>query len=202
MFLTCFTNNLLEKSSFTSALLFSDHENFEKHLQARSDEIKSVISSLSSHAAKCAPEVSELQSRLAKKLAEEKVAIEELEKTLADKQDLEERLEAASLRYMVAEKKLDRARSLTVAKLEKQYLLGAQKPAGDTTSVKREESGSPNGVSDSGDRAVELEEARNKAQVIVEKQKEQLEKLEAENLKLTGQLTEASLKVSDRYFLF
>lgn len=53
-------------------------------------------------------------------MAEEKATIVELEKALSERQQFEEQLEAASLRYMMAEKKLDRARSMTVAKLEKQ----------------------------------------------------------------------------------
>lgn len=179
-----------QQHAFQSSLLFEDNENFEKHLKARSDDIKETISRLLSHAPKAAPEVAELQSQLAKKLAEEKVSITELEKALSEKQQLEERLEEASLRYMVAEKKLDRARSLTVAKLEKQYLLGAQRPGGDSA----REDGSANGVSGAG-RNAELEEAHQKALAISEKQKEQLEKLEAENAKLMSQITELNIKV-------
>ncbi|KAK2811784.1 E3 ubiquitin-protein ligase bre1 [Emmonsiellopsis sp. PD_5] len=185
-----------DKTPFPSSLLFADHENFEKHLQARSDDIKSTISKLFSRPASASPQVVDLQGQLAKKLAEEKVAIIELEKSLAEKQQLEERLDAASLRYMVAEKKIDRARSLTVARLEKQYLLGAQRPGGDNSPVKREESTSSNGVGDSSENAVELEEARNRAAAVSEKQKEQLEKLEAENTKLLTQVTELNVKFS------
>ena len=120
------------------------------------------------HSAKVSPEVSELQGQLTKKLAEEKVSIAELEKTIAEKQQLEERLEAASLRYMVAEKKLDRARSLTVAKLEKQYILGPQRAGGDSSSsANREES--VNGGVDNGERNADLEEAYNKSQAISER---------------------------------
>ncbi|KAL2007265.1 hypothetical protein VTN00DRAFT_8703 [Thermoascus crustaceus] len=183
-----------DQLAFQSSLLFEDNENFEKHLKARSDDIKETISRLLSHSPKAAPEVSELQSQLAKKLAEEKVSINELEKALSEKQQLEERLEAASLRYMVAEKKLDRARSLTVAKLEKQYLLGAQRPGGDSATGNREDAG-VNGVS-GADRNAELEEAHHKAVAISEKQKEQLEKLEAENAKLMSQITEINMKNS------
>ncbi|PGH02690.1 E3 ubiquitin-protein ligase bre1 [Helicocarpus griseus UAMH5409] len=186
----------LDKQPFPSSLLFSDHENFEKHLQSRSDDIKATISKLFSRPANASPEVTDLQGQLAKKLAEEKVAIAELEKSLTEKQQLEERLDAASLRYMVAEKKIDRARSMTVARLEKQYILGAQRPGGDTSSMKREDSSSSNGVGDSSERVAELQEARNRATAVSEKQKEQLEKLEAENSKLLTQVTELNFKFS------
>ncbi|EEQ90149.1 E3 ubiquitin-protein ligase bre1 [Blastomyces dermatitidis] len=189
-------NETQDKQPFPSALLFADHDNFEKHLQARSDDIKATISKLFSRPANVSAEVTHLQGQLAKKLAEEKVAIAELEKSVTEKQQLEERLDAASLRYMVAEKKIDRARSLTVARLEKQYILGAQRPGGDNSSVKREDSSSSNGVGDSSDRVAELEEGRNRAVAILEKQKEQLEKLEAENSKLLTQVTELNMKFS------
>lgn len=187
--------HILDQSRLPSALLFSGHEDFEKHLQERSEDIKRIISRIFSHSANVSPEVSELQGQLTKKLAEEKVSIADLEKTIAEKQELEERLEAASLRYMVAEKKLDRARSLTVAKLEKQYMLGPQKSGGDSSSSVNREESSVNGNADSGERNADLEEAYNKSQAISEKQKDQLEKLEEENSKLITQITELNLKV-------
>ncbi|EEH16818.2 E3 ubiquitin-protein ligase bre1 [Paracoccidioides brasiliensis Pb03] len=190
-------NENQDNKPFPSALLFANHENFEKHLQSRSDDIKATISKLFSRPANVSAEVVELQGQLAKKLAEEKVAIAELEKTLMEKQQLEERLDAASLRYMVAEKKIDRARSLTVARLEKQYILGAQRPVGDNSSTKKEETSSSNGVVDPSDRVVELEEARNRSAAVSEKQKEQLEKLEAENSRLLNQVTELNMKFSN-----
>ncbi|EDN04578.1 E3 ubiquitin-protein ligase bre1 [Histoplasma capsulatum] len=185
-----------DKQSFPSALFFADHENFEKHLQARSNDIKATISKLFSRSENVSAEVIDLQGRLAKKLAEEKVTIAELEKSLIDKQQLEERLDAASLRYMVAEKKIDRARSMTVARLEKQYILGAQRPSGDNSAYKREDISSSNGVGDPSDRITELEGARNRAVAISDKQKEQLEKLEAENSKMLTQITELNIKFS------
>ncbi|PYI10802.1 E3 ubiquitin-protein ligase bre1 [Aspergillus sclerotiicarbonarius CBS 121057] len=185
-----------ERPAFESSLLFEDATAFEKHLKSRSDDIRQVISSLKSQPSKAPPEVSELQSQLAKKLAEEKATIAELEKALSEKQQLEESLEEASLRYMVAEKKLDRARSLTVAKLEKQYILGAQRPGGDSASGPREEASASNGATPSGERSPALEEAHNKLVAVSEKQKEQLQKLESENAKLLTQITELNIKHS------
>jgi E3 ubiquitin-protein ligase BRE1 len=170
-------------------------EEFEKHLKARSDDIRAIITRLQSFSTNAPPEVTVLQSQLAKKLAEEKGTIAELEKALTEKQQLEESLEAASLRYMVAEKKLDRARSLTVAKLEKQYLLGAQRPGGDSASGNREEQSPVNGVPSSVERNSELEEAHKQLVAVSEKQKEQLQKLETENANLLSQITELNIKV-------
>lgn len=173
-------------------------EEFESHLKSRTDDIREIISYLHSTMANVSPDVIQLQDKLAKKLAEEKVTIARLEQTVAEKQQLEESLEAASLRYMVAEKKLDRARSLTVAKLEKQYMLGGQRPSSEGAQSKREESSPANGGTPVGERSAELEETNNKLNAISEKQKEQLQKLEAENANLLGQITELKVKVRSR----
>lgn len=181
--------------SFKSSLQFEDVEGFESHLKSRSDDIREIISQFQSKLADAPPEVAHLQRQLAKKLAEEKVTISELEKVLGEKQQLEESLEAASLRYMVAEKKLDRARSLTVAKLEKQVLMGVQRPSSEGSQSKREESSPANGGTPVGERSLELEETNHKLSAGSEKQKEQLQKLETENASLLSQITDLKFKV-------
>ncbi|KAF9239052.1 hypothetical protein DTO013E5_7709 [Penicillium roqueforti] len=183
-----------QETPFKSSLQFEDVEEFETHLKSRSEDIHAIISQVQSKSNDAPIEISEVQTRLAKKLAEEKVTIAELEKTLAEKQQLEESLEEASLRYLVAEKKLDRAKSLTVAKLEKQQSMGIQRP-GETSQSKREGSTPANGTP-AGDRNPELEEANNKLTAISETQKEQVRKLEAENASLLGQITEIKVKSS------
>ncbi|KAL6231563.1 hypothetical protein BDW75DRAFT_42327 [Aspergillus navahoensis] len=183
-----------DRSSFQSALQFEDLDNFEQHLKSRSDDIRDIISRLVAKSPARSPEVSDLQSQLARKLAEEKATLAELSKALSEKQQLEESLEEASLRYMVAEKKLDRARSLTVAKLEKQYILGAQRPGGDSASGNRDEPPATNGATPTGERTPDLDETHSKLAAISEKQKEQIQKLEAENANLLSQITEISIK--------
>ncbi|KAL4899667.1 hypothetical protein BDW74DRAFT_163096 [Aspergillus multicolor] len=186
--------NSKDRSSFQSALQFEDVDNFEQHLKSRSDDIRDIISRLVAKSSTSSPEVSNLQSQLARKLAEEKVTLAELNKTLSEKQQLEESLEEASLRYMVAEKRLDRARSLTVAKLEKQYILGAQRPGGDSASGNREEPPATNGATPTNERTADSDETYSKLAAISEKQKEQIQNLEAENANLLGQITDISIK--------
>jgi len=186
----------LGSQRFRSSLSFEDNEIFEKHLKLRSDDIRNTISCLSAQSQATSLEVSELQGQLARKLAEEKASIVELEKVLSEKQQLEEQLEAASLRYMVAEKKLDRARSVSVAKLEKQFLLGAKWPGNDSVpSGSKEDTSAANGGSPVGEKNPDLEEAYHKTLAESQKQKEQLEALEAENAKLTSQVTVLNIKV-------
>ncbi|KAL2855461.1 BRE1 E3 ubiquitin ligase-domain-containing protein [Aspergillus pseudoustus] len=183
-------------SSFRSSLLFDDLEGFEKHLQSRSDDIRDIVSRILAKSPTAPPEIADLQTQLTRKLAEEKATIAELNKALSEKQQLEESLEEASLRYMVAEKRLDRARSVTVAKLEKQYILGAQRPSGDTASGSREEPPATNGATPTGERTPESDDTYSKLAAVSEKQKEQLQKLETENAKLLSQITEISIKRS------
>ncbi|KAJ5092348.1 E3 ubiquitin-protein ligase bre1 [Penicillium alfredii] len=186
---------LWTEPSFKSSLQFEDVEAFESHLKTRSETIREIISKLQLKS-DMSPEVSDLQSQLAKRLAQEKSTITELEKTLAEKQQLEESLEAASLRYMVAEKKVDRARSVTVAKLEKQYMMGVSRPSSEGTQAKREHSSPANGGTPVGDRNPELEEENRKLTAVSEKHKEQVQKLESANASLLGQITELKVKSS------
>ncbi|KAJ5719657.1 hypothetical protein N7493_007235 [Penicillium malachiteum] len=190
------SNDLTNDHAFKSSLQFDDNDAFETHLKARSDDIRQIISQFQSKIADVSPDITDLQGQLAKKLAEEKVHISELEKTLAEKQQLEESLETASLRYMMAEKKLDRARSVTAAKLEKGYIMGNQRPSSEGAQTKREESSPANGGTPSGERSAELEETNNQLTAVSEKQKEQLQKLETENASLLTQITEVKVKYS------
>ncbi|KAJ5628562.1 hypothetical protein N7490_010790 [Penicillium lividum] len=190
------SNDSVKDTTFKSSLQFEDNDTFETHLKSRSEEIRQIISQFQSTVANVSPDVADLQSQLAKKLAEEKTLIADYEKTLADKQQLEESLETASLRYMMAEKKLDRARSLTAAKLEKGYIMGNQRPGSEGLQSKREESSPANGGTPAGDRNVELEESNSQLAAVSEKQKEQLQKLETENANLLSQITEVKIKYS------
>ncbi|OKP14917.1 E3 ubiquitin-protein ligase bre1 [Penicillium subrubescens] len=185
----------IKEPVFKSSLQFEDVDQFESHLKSRTEDIREIISYFHSKMANLSPDITQLQDQLAKKLAEEKATIAKLEQTVTEKQQLEESLEAASLRYMVAEKKLDRARSITVAKLEKQ-MLGGQRPSSEGAQTKREESSPANGGTPVGERSAELEETNNKLNAVSEKQKEQLQKLEAENANLLRQITEIKTKSS------
>ena len=174
---------------------------FEKHLKSRSAEISSAISLLFSQKTNATPEVSELQGRVAHLLSVEKSHVNELEKSRLEKEQLEERLESASMRYMVAEKKLDRAKSMTVAKLERQALAGGRSDSGSGLGGSVEAQGPgkndvSNGQLENSEMLAEAEEARKEAVAASAKQKDQLGKLEAENEKLTSQLTALNVKFS------
>lgn len=183
-------NNRTSYSPFPSALLNSELSTFKEHLQSRSSQISSAISHLFSQAPSSSPEVTELQSRITQLLASEKEHLIELEQSRLEKEKLEERLEDAALRYMRAEKKLDRSKSATVAKLEKQATTGGRSDAGSGLGGSHEEPIISNGDTGAsgGDKLVITEAARREAEAESSKRKEQITSLEADNEKLTSQL--------------
>lgn len=187
----------MDLDSCPSSLLFADQESFQEHLRKWSSEVRSVISRLHKGQKTYTPELSQLQSRLSQLLASQKEYLVKIERLEAEESELNDRLENATTRYMMAEKKLDRAKSATVAKLEKQALLGAHKTGNeDGGSAKREDS-TPNGVGDNSETVQELEDQLNKTTAVSDKQKEQLEQLAKENAELIEKLTTATTKASD-----
>lgn len=135
--------------------------------------------------------MSELQGRVAHLLAVEKGYIVELEKSREEKLQLEERLEGASLRYLVAEKKLDRVKSATVAKLERQIAAG-----GGVFGAEIIQADNDAKMENADVDVTAAETARKEAVAASCKQKEQLEALEAANEKLTKELTTLNAKMT------
>ncbi|KAI9763095.1 MAG: E3 ubiquitin-protein ligase bre1 [Candelina submexicana] len=180
-----------------------ESEKFEEHLESRSKDIQAAIQALFSGAPRVSPDVEDLQRRLTQLLAAEKSHITELDRARVEQEQLQEQIQNASLRYIVAEKKLDRAKSTAVAKLERQATSGGRNDSGsglggqgETSAFsKGERSASINGALDNGEDALDVESAKI-ASAVSAKYKEQLEKLEAENEKLIGQLTTVNVKMS------
>ncbi|KAI9786864.1 MAG: E3 ubiquitin-protein ligase bre1 [Geoglossum umbratile] len=188
--------NGTDSSSLPSELFFADSERFESHLASRSKDIKSTISQLFKNFAKFTPDVKDLQTRISKLLASEKTHATELDRVRAEKEQLEERLENASLRYMVAEKKLDRAKSQSVAKLERQAIFAGGNEVGGEAANKTEASDAVNGVGGHGDGNADADVGRREAIAVTIKQKEELEKLESENGKLTEVITTMNVRLA------
>jgi E3 ubiquitin-protein ligase BRE1 len=183
---------------FTEDMFFADSETFSKHLEGKSKDIKSRLSKLFSTLSDRTPAradslVKEMQSRISKLLATEKVHLSELETARVEKEELEERLEDASLRYMVAEKKLDRAKHQTVAQMEKGWINGTGEGSSKT---KKEDSEPVNGVHDPDEMDLDAVIAGKEAQAASLKQAEHVDKLQEETKALTEKLTAATVKNS------
>lgn len=188
-------------STLPSSLYTTDIETFKTHLQERSRDIKDVLERLFSICRSYSPDVLKLQAQLSEKLAAEKVHVVELQRLQSEVEELSERRDKAVERYMKAERKIERrlGRAANSSRTDEVFL-GMQKPSSvENAAIKREET-LTNGTSGADETLIELEDAHHKTLALSEKQKEQLEHLEAENLKLTNQLTElaaASAQHSD-----
>ena len=141
--------------------------------------------------------MSELESRIAKLLAVEKEHLIEIERNRLEKEKLEQRLEDAALRYMIAEKKLDRSKSATVAKLEKQANFGGRNETGSGLGGAHDEVNGDKGDSGSvgNERFMEVDADRREAVAESHKRKDQIQSLEEDNEKLTNQLTALSTRL-------
>jgi E3 ubiquitin-protein ligase BRE1 len=182
-------------STLPSSLYSADIDTFNTHLQERSRDIKDVLERLFDVCKSYTPDVVNLQAQLSQKLAAEKVHVVELQRLQSEVEELSERRDKAVERYMKAERKIERrlGRTANSSKTDEVFL-GVQKSTGtENAAVKREET-MINGVNGTDEALTDLEEAHHKALAVSEKQKEQLEHLEAENLKLTSQLTELAAK--------
>ncbi|KAL9049584.1 MAG: hypothetical protein Q9162_007153 [Coniocarpon cinnabarinum] len=179
---------------FESSLFTSSTERFEEHLAKKSDDIRAAIKRIFSRRSQTDPETSKLQTRIAELLAAEKKHVVELQGLDSQVNLLEERLENASMRYMMAEKKLDRLKSQPVQKLEAQAKQPPKMDEDDMSpsAIKAEEKRLVNGVSTEA--SAEVEAAKREALASKDKTKETLNKLEEENRRLLDDLTAARSK--------
>ncbi|KAF4547950.1 E3 ubiquitin-protein ligase bre1-like protein [Elsinoe fawcettii] len=182
-------------NSFTSTLFTESNPAFEEHLSKRSAKIRDVVKDIYSRLPQSSPEVKELQERMSALLAAEKAHLVELQRVTAEKDSLQDRLESASLRYLLAEKKLDRAKSAAVQKLEQQAVLKREDDTVKPDKTVKAEKVETNGDIDPAAANV-AESARREAVATAEKRKLQVEQLEAENKRITEELTAAKTKAA------
>jgi len=185
----------VELDTLHSSLLTENAIVFGDHLTSRSTRIKQLIQEIYSRVPGVAPEVRELQEKIVALLATEKAHTVELQRVSAEKDQLTERLENASYRYLMAERKLDRAKSVVVQKLEQQAVL---KSTDDSSSSTIEKQTKTEKVETNGDvhapNTTMLDSARREALAAVEKHKLHVEQLETENKRLRQETTEIKLK--------
>lgn len=136
------TNGLRIGPPYLSGVSFKDLTEFQNHLQDKGKTIKikaeSLLSKLSSQRSSISPEAVALESKIAGLLAANKNYLLKLDGLSSEKDSLSEQLNAATLRYFKAEKKLDRAKSSQVQKLEQQALSNATKPPNASTEAAEE----------------------------------------------------------------
>jgi E3 ubiquitin-protein ligase BRE1 len=163
-------------------------------------KVTDILTNISAKHGQPSEELQELRGNLTKLLASQKEQMVKFDRMRVEKEEVKERLESATLRFLKAEKKLDRAKSSAVAKLEQQAIAGTGNSSGSGIS------GIENGYDTRSDMAngVHDDEANNEASklaykeatAVATKQKEQLDELLAENKALTDQLTAANSKLT------
>lgn len=117
---------------YLTSVNFKDLHDFQVHLQEKGKSIKAkaetLLSQLAAQRQNLSPKTSELESKVASLLAAQKEHFLKLDRLSGEKEQLSEQLNAATLRYFKAEKKLDRAKSAQVQRLEQQAFANATRP--------------------------------------------------------------------------
>lgn len=149
---------------------------FEKHLTDKTSTVVSkaeaLLSRIAASRGELSPETTKMETKIANLLAIQKDYMLKLDRLSTEKDQMSEQLNAATLRYFKAEKKLDRAKSAQVQKLEQQAFANATRPAAASTDTP--EPSEPN--CNSSELLVKYEEAT----AVSTKQKEQLDNLISE----------------------
>ena len=140
-----------------------------------------------------------MQSRIRTLLVNEqanKVEIARLEKEL---ESANSRLTEATVKYLTAEKKVDRLKSQTLARIERQAMsnAGAGPESRDTKLTDEEQSAKDREISEkvAEGHYADVEQARKEAQAIASKQKEEIQRLQVDNHRLSGEVTTFTIKV-------
>lgn len=176
-----------------ATLLFEDTPDLKKHLAGRKEKILTSLSGLFATYSPSSPEVADLQRKLSKLLATEKDHLVRLQRLATEKDQLSGRLDTATHRYLLAEKRIDRLKSSQVQKLEQQAVASnsvKEETPSATNGTEGVNGGSPGPVSE------EVEAARNQAVVEATKRKEQLDQIALENKKLTEEVSALKVRLT------
>jgi E3 ubiquitin-protein ligase BRE1 len=161
-----------------SALAFTDSKDFQRHLADKGKILKSktdsILKRLAGARGPVKPEVAELETQVKSLLAQQKELMVKVDRLEAQNASLSEQYDKATLKVIKAERRLDRARSAQVQKLEQQALASST-----SHHTSKDENGAGSGTSSAEYDALKLK--HQEATAVVEKQKQQLEALLAEN---------------------
>lgn len=102
------------------SVLLLDTKEFEEHLVQHRQQILQTISSLTQQLTVSQHADSETQSALKQALAKNNALLSDIKRLAAEKDDRDERLTDTMMRLLSLEKKLDRNKSITLAKIEAQ----------------------------------------------------------------------------------
>jgi len=181
-------------AEFSTSTHFREVKDFEAHLEDRGSELKTkvekILSQLATSRGSATADVTSLEKQVNQLLAKQKGLLVKLDGLNADKESLSDQLNTATLRYMKAERKLDRSKSKEVQRLEARAIAQAtgKPPPSDQengTEVKEE----------AGDHLA-LQSALQETTAVSAKQKDQLEAALARNKTLQEELTAAQARMT------
>lgn len=160
---------------YPSALSFKDSRDFQKHIGEKTKLVKTrleaLLNRLSGVREGVKPEVIQLETQIKQMLALQKDYALKLERLETDKEDISQQLDTATLRYIKAEKRIDRMRSAQVQKMEEKALANVTaRPA----PVENGSSDQPAANTASLDA---LQGKYDESLAVINKQKEQLDKI-------------------------
>lgn len=179
---------LLAENSFTdkfegeglspsTGLGFEDSQFFQTHLADKGNAIQSIIKPLFERLAaqrgNVKPELAEMESKIKYLLATQKEYKVQLEGLAQKKEELSVNLDAAMLRVVKAEKRLDRAKSAQVQKLEQQAFANSTSRSATNAGENGKEIGNETGETNGHDEGLHLKYKEAVAEMT--KQKEQLD---------------------------
>ncbi|TGJ81998.1 hypothetical protein E0Z10_g6759 [Xylaria hypoxylon] len=185
-----------EDRPFPTQTHFKDSEEFESHLNEKASKIKSTLdtlfSQLASNRGKISPNIANLETQVNNLLASHKEFILKVDRLTSDKDSLSEQLNNATLRYMKAERRLDRVKSAQVQKLEQQALANST-----TRPVTGADQANGIGVDEINGNYASQQLALQELNSVADKQKEQLEAALAQNKSLQAELTSLQTRLTN-----
>lgn len=174
-----------------SALAFKDSKEFQRHLSDKGKALKSKTDALFKRLAgargEVKVEVSQLESQVKSLLAQQKELLVKVDRLETENVSLSTQYDKATLKVIKAERKLDRAKSAQVMKLEQQALAGAT-----AHGTSKDENGNRSSPANGDSEAVKLQ--YQEAMAVVAKQKQQLEAALSENKTLTEENSTFKIK--------
>lgn len=164
-------------SPSVSALAFKDSKDFQRHLNDKGKallaKVEAIFKKLANARGEIKPEIAQLEDQVKSLLAAQKDLTVKIDRLEHENRAISEQYDAAALKVIKAERKLDRVRSAQVHKLEQQAIARSTRQPSTA-----DENGSGSGMSNGDSEALKLQ--YDEAVAVVAKQKEQLEAALAE----------------------
>lgn len=180
-----------DDQAFPTHTTFKDVQDFEAHLSDKAKIIREMVDAIFARVVTKRhnePDVAGLQSQVNKLLAAQKDFLVKINRLSAEKESVSDQLNTATLRYMKAERKMDRLKSNQVQKLEQQAMaISTARPAG---------AAQENGTAEVNGNSLELQQKLKEATAVSDKQKQQLETALAESKTLQEELTTLQIKLT------